>query len=385
MASDGPLALRRARYVRGLQFDHSIAGELRVYKALPWLIGAFATLSTLGRREAAQSRETHARPLILLSLLAVVGFAGVLAYLLWDAGSGSLSIGALAFAIQGALLVLELGPAGDVAVLFGEAARTEKRIDELSILGDDGPRVARSAPTDPLTLVAFDRVQFTYPAGQAPAVDITSLHVRRGEKIAVVGRNGAGKSTLFGLLAGTLATSAGTIEMADDVHVSIALQRATRYPTTIEDNIRLGDPEVDVDAALAVTGSDGALGATRLSEHIGDPAEGTTQISGGQWQRVGLARAFGRRADLLLLDEPSAALDPESEAEFFRAALATPSVETVMLSTHHLANVRFVDRVIVLDAGRVVEDGSHADLMRANGLYARLFESQAKAYEGKGS
>jgi ABC-type multidrug transport system fused ATPase/permease subunit len=162
----------------------------------------------------------------------------------------------------------------------------------------------------------------------------------------------------------------------------MCLQQAVRYPATLPENVSLGHNNVDVERALATVGSDTELMPARhWDDLLGSPETGGANLSGGQWQKVGLARAFGHAADgVLLLDEPSAALDPTAEAEFFRTALSQSRDATVVLSTHHLANARFVDRIIVLDEGRIVADGTHSELMRAGGLYTDMFTKQAASY-----
>jgi ABC-type multidrug transport system fused ATPase/permease subunit len=164
--------------------------------------------------------------------------------------------------------------------------------------------------------------------------------------------------------------------------MSVALQRAVRYPATLQDNVSVGDDGVNVDRAAATAGlGAGGLPLERSGELLGRPGSEGGSLSGGQWQRVGLARAFGHATGgILLLDEPSAALDPAAEAEFFRTALDRAADCTVLLSTHHLANTRFVDRIVVLDEGRIVQEGTHADLMHSGGLYADMFTLQAKSY-----
>jgi ABC-type multidrug transport system fused ATPase/permease subunit len=310
-------------------------------------------------------------------------------WLITGAWNGRLSVAEMVFGIQGALLILDLGPAGDVAGLFRQAVRLER---ELALPGREptpapgagpvaGPVAGPADVGDADVAVACRSLRHVYPGAALAALDIPDLVIRRGERVAVVGRNGAGKSTLFGIVAGFLRPTEGSVAV-DRAGVSIALQRAVRYPATLHENVTLGDRRVDLDSALARVGP-GAVrtGRERADDLLGTPGTHGGNLSGGQWQRVGLARAFGRATGgVLLLDEPSAALDPAAEAEFFRAALHEGHGCTVLLSTHHLANTRFADRIVVLDGGRIVEQGTHADLMRHGGRYADMFTRQARAY-----
>ena len=381
LASEGPLATRRARYVRSLHFNHGVAGELRTFMALPWLLRTFVRLSDAGRAEAFRERQRHAKSVAEYSCLCAIAMLGCLVWLITMAWSGNRGIAELTLGIQGALLVLGLGPAGDVAVLFRRAAQVER-----DLVTTDCVPVARSTSGSSVVVlpdiaVACRSIRHVYPGAEQPALEVPELTIRRGERVAVVGRNGAGKSTLFGIIAGFLEPTEGSVTV-DPEGVSIALQRAVRYPATLRDNINLGDPSVDVNGALATIGRRAEeMALERADELLGGPAVLGGNLSGGQWQRVGLARAFGHaRGGVLLLDEPSAALDPAAEAEFFHTALNRANGAAVLLSTHHLANTRFVDRIVVLDAGRIVQDGAHADLMRIGGLYADMFAMQAKSY-----
>jgi ATP-binding cassette, subfamily B, bacterial len=381
LASQGPLATRRARYIRSLHFDHGIAGELRAFGALPWLLRMFTRLSETGRAEAFRNRQRHARSVATHCLVSTVALLACFLWLITRAWSGGLSIEELTFGVQGALLMLDLGPAGDVAVRFRQTAQVERDLDAAGSTRAPRPVRPAEAAAGPDIVVACHALRHVYPGSDQAALDVPRLEIRRGERVAVVGRNGAGKSTLFGVIAGFLEPTEGSVDV-DPAGVSIALQRAVRYPATLRENVSLGDARVDVKGALATVGSVGRLGGEELmDELLGGPGIHGRNLSGGQWQRVGLARAFGHAAGgVLLLDEPSAALDPAAEAEFFRTALDQAHGRTVLLSTHHLANTRFVDRIVVLDGGRVVQEGTHADLMRRGGLYADMFAVQARSY-----
>lgn len=381
LASEGPLATRRARYVRSLHFEHGVAGELRTFRALPWLLKTFVSLSDAGRAEAFRERQRHAKSVAGYSLLCAIALLGSLAWLITRAWSGNLGIAALALGIQGALLILDLGPTGDVAVRFRQAAQVER--DLATSAGVLPARSVSGSGEDayPDVAVACRSILYVYPGAERAALDVPDMKIRRGERVAVVGRNGAGKSTLFGIIAGFLKPTEGSVDV-DPAGVSISLQRAVRYPATLQENVSLGDCFVDVDRAFATVGRGAeGLALERADELLGGAGIHGGNLSGGQWQRIGLARAFGHATGgVLLLDEPSAALDPAAEAEFFRTALDQANGCTVMLSTHHLANTRFVDRIIVLDGGRIVQEGTHADLMRSGGLYKDMFATQAQSY-----
>jgi ATP-binding cassette, subfamily B, bacterial len=381
LASEGALATRRARYIRSLHFDHSVAGELRTFTALPWLLGLFVSLSATGRAQAFRERQRHIKAVAGCALLSTVALLVGLTWLVLRAWSGNLDIAGLMFGIQGALLMLDLGPAGDVAILFRRAARVERDLAATgeAALATGDSRAPQAARGD--IGVRCRSIRHVYPGAQRTALDVPDLVIHRGERVAVVGRNGAGKSTLFGVIAGFLTPTEGSVAV-DSAGLSVCLQRAVRYPATLPENVGFGHDDVDVERALATVGSGTELmAARRWDDLLSSPGTGGADLSGGQWQRIGLARAFGHAtAGVLLLDEPSAALDPTAEAEFFRTALSQSRGATVVLSTHHLANARFVDRIIVLDEGRIVADGTHSELMRAGGLYADMFTKQAALY-----
>ena len=255
-----------------------------------------------------------------------------------------------------------------------------------------------AAPPAQLREITLTGVGLRYPDRVEAAVDDVSLTIRAGETIALVGENGSGKSTLAAMIAGLRAPTEGTIRWngrpLDDWEpaalrrrVSVALQEHHRWPFTAATNIALGDltddphrPRIETAAAMAAAhdmieelphGYD-----TLLDRTFADGQD----LSGGQWQRITAARAFYRDADLLIMDEPSSALDPRAEDTLFQAIRGRQGRRTTILITHRLANVIHADRIFVLHGGALVEQGTHAELLSADGRYAQLFTLQAAGY-----
>jgi ATP-binding cassette, subfamily B, bacterial len=255
-----------------------------------------------------------------------------------------------------------------------------------------------AAPPKAFDRIDLESVGFTYPSRTEPALTDISLTIRCGEVVALVGENGSGKTTLTKLLAGLYRPSEGVIrwdgqdvdqhDLADlREHVTVIFQDFTRYFLSAHENVaisRIRDLQDDeaVRRAALTAGADGFLGALPNGYHtlLGPAFLGGSDLSLGQWQRVALARAYFRSAPLLILDEPTAALDPRGEYEIFEQVRRLAEGHTVVLVSHRFSSVRAADRILVLDGGRIVEEGSHDALLARGGLYAELFELQASGY-----
>lgn len=380
----------RARYARGLLFSRSLWGEFRVFDAHRWLLGYVMHHSALGRASSTRQRSRHMWKVVASGAVLMVLYFAVFWWLTNAVLDHSTGIAALMLAFQGSLLLLDLGPIGDTAVLYRQAAETESRfratqVESRLCMNAMGATSVRHIDHDQRSLeggkvVSLRQLTFTYPEEKQPAVRIERLDIERGERVALVGRNGAGKSTLLGIMAGYIRGYEGAAEVAPDLAVSVSLQSPAQYPATFRENIEIGRPDADFRQALKELGNEYLLESLSGDDELGSLSFDGKDLSGGQWQRVGLARAVAQRGGVLLLDEPSASLDPKAEAALFQSVMSRDNWDAVVMTTHHLPNVRFVDRIIVLDQGLVVETGSHAELMAADGLYADLFSTQARLY-----
>lgn len=253
----------------------------------------------------------------------------------------------------------------------------EKRRQRMNDRANDGPQGAAD--------LHLSGVNFRYRDACKSALCDIDLSVHAGETIAVVGDNGAGKSSLMKLLASLYAPSEGSIEwrgLNRQPRIVALFQDFARFPLSTRDNLAAGESgEPRARDALQTVGLPHL--ATQLDLPLTLEAQGGTDLSGGQWQRLAIARALAHadEADLLLFDEPTSALDPESEAEIMHLLLKASAGKMALIVSHRLALTRFVDRVVVLEHGRIVESGSHDALIEADGKYARMFQAQARFYQ----
>lgn len=337
----------------------------------------------------------------LLGALSSLAFYGAYAWIGWSAAMGWTTLGGMTMY----LMIFKQGQSSIAASLTAIGKMYEDNLylsnlyeflDE-KIDTNDGTALSGPNPGDG---VRFENVSFAYPGQTIPAVDQISLHLRPGEKLALVGENGSGKTTLIKLLTRLYTPTSGRV-LLDGLDLSewqldalrqrigVIFQDFVRYQLKVGENIGVGDvvhiESRDQQQAAAEKGMahpfidsmDNGYD-TQLGRWFKDGRE----LSGGQWQKIALSRAFMRtQADILVLDEPTSAMDAEAEARIFNHFREVTQKQMAILISHRFSTVRMADQIIVLDKGKVIERGSHEDLIQRNGKYAHLFAIQAKGYQ----
>jgi ATP-binding cassette subfamily B protein len=344
--------------------------------------------------EAART-STKARA-VLTAIIVFIVFTSVIA-ILWvgshDVLTGAITPGRLGqFVLYAAFAAAGLGQLSEVWGEVSAASGAAERLFEILRVEPEitAPRSPHALPTPARGDVAVDNVSFAYPTRpEVRAVDGVSFSVRAGEKVAIVGPSGAGKSTLFHLLlrfydpaSGSISFDGVPVTAADPrevrKHIALVPQDSVVFAASARDNIRFGRPEAnDAEVERAAELAHAAEFIRRLPQGFDTPlGERGVMLSGGQRQRIAIARAILRDAPLLLLDEATSSLDAESETLVQTALEELMRHRTTLVIAHRLATVLSCDRILVMEQGRIVEQGTHASLVAANGLYARLARLQ---------
>ena len=386
-------AQRDADYAYRLAVDPPASKELRLFGLVRWTIERFVArrthLHTL-QYEATRLRE---RPLVWSVLIVTTANVVVAWALVSAAANGGIALGEMVTYAQCVVATSMIAFGGLNWATDGAAAPVAAVQRLLPAMASAGHLASgrRSASGLPTRQIRFRDVTFAYPGG-GPVLDGFDLTIPAGTSLAIVGQNGAGKTTLAKLLCRLYDPQSGAIEI-DGIDVreldltewrtrlAAVFQDFTRFELSLRDNVTpAGAPDDVVYGALEAAG---AAKLTRLDTVLSRGYEGGTELSGGQWQRVALARALcavKEGAGVVLLDEPTAQLDVRGEAEIFERILAATRHCTTILISHRFSTVRHVDRICVLEKGKVVEFGTHAELMALNGRYRTMFDLQAQRF-----
>ncbi|WP_082543614.1 ABC transporter ATP-binding protein [Sphingomonas sp. Leaf339] len=392
---------RELDYVRQVAASADTAKEVKIFGLSPFLIDRYRTIS---RDTYAASRRLALRRAVWGSGFAALGtiaYYAAYAYIAWRAVSGSLSIGDLTF-LAASFLRLR-GLLEGLLTGFSSTAGQALYIDDLfsflrTIPGISSPPNALSFPNPVRQGFVFEDVGFRYPGAERWAVRHLSFTLAPGEVLALVGENGAGKTTLVKLLARLYDPVEGRVlldgrDLRDyDLEalrsaIGVIFQDFVRYNLPAADNIAVGriearDDRARIKAAATASLADGVVAKLPdgYDQMIGKRFRNGVDLSGGEWQKMAIARAYMRDANVLILDEPTAALDARAEYEVFQRFRELSAGRSAVLISHRFSSVRMADRILMLSDGRVESSGTHADLLAASGRYAELFELQAAGY-----
>jgi ABC-type multidrug transport system fused ATPase/permease subunit len=391
-------AQRDAEYAYRLAVDPPAAKELRLFGLAGWVIDRFINRRTLLHKLQYEATRLREKP-VVWSMLLVIG-ANVLVFwsLAQTASAGRIELGALVIYAQSAFGTSMIAFGGLNWALHSSAAPVAAvlRLEPAMANGGVLASGTREAAGQPAREIRFRDVTFAYPSGgSAPVLSGFDLTIPAGSSLAIVGQNGAGKTTLAKLLCRLYDPQSGAIEI-DGVdlrdfdlaawreRITAVFQDFIRFELPLRDNVAPAAPDAPDGAILAALAEAGASHLASLDTVLARGYDGGTDLSGGQWQRVALARALCAvhlGAGVVLLDEPTAQLDVRGEAEIFDRILSATRQCTTILISHRFSTVRHADRICVLEHGKVIELGTHEELMALGGRYRTMFDLQAQRFE----
>jgi len=392
---------RQLEYIRQMGASVETAKEVKIFNLNRFFITRFRELSN--RFFAANRRLARRRAFwgALLAALGTLGYYVAYAYIAWRTVTGDFSIGDLTF-LAGSFLRLRQLLEG-LLVGFSQVAGQALYLDDLFSFFEIQPEIRSPANAMPMPQpiakgFAFENVGFRYPDAERWALRALDFELRAGEVLALVGENGAGKTTLVKLLARLYDPAEGRILLdgrdlreydldALRANIGVIFQDFVRYHLTAGENIGVGQIDAMHDQARIREAARRAMADQVVAslhrgydQVIGRRFRNGVDLSGGQWQKIAIARAYMRDAQVMILDEPTAALDARSEFEVFKRFKELSNNRTAVLISHRFSSVRMADRILVLNEGRLEASGTHEQLLAQGGRYAELFELQAAGY-----
>lgn len=393
---------RELDYLRYVGASDTTAKEVKIFGLSDFLIHRFARLADNyyeANRKLSIRRTTWGT---LFNGFGILAYYAAYFFIIRDAVNQTISIGDLTFLSGSFMRLRQLlqGMLGRFSSIAQSALYLQDLFDFFEITA------AIQSPDQPQTFprplshgITFENVGFQYPGTERWAVRGLSFHLEAGEKLALVGENGAGKTTLVKLMARLYDPSEGRIlidgqdirdyDLADlRKAIGVIFQDFVKWQMAARENIGVGRVEAMLDEPKILQAAEKSLADTVIGkldggydQMLGRRFQKGVDLSGGEWQKIALGRAYMRDAELLILDEPTAALDARAEYEVFERFSELTHGKTAVLISHRFSTVRMADRILVLRGGEMVELGSHEDLVAAKGLYAELFELQAQGYQ----
>jgi ATP-binding cassette, subfamily B, bacterial len=394
-------ARREMEYVRNLGGSRESAKELKLFGLGPFLVDRYRGISKELHRQTVALAQRRLVMGLLLAVLGTIGYYGSYAFAIHQTVTGLLTIGTLtlvAGAIAGSSSNIQ-AVLGTFSSIAGQALFLTDLLEFFSVR----PKIvskpdALPAPRPIRRGFEFKNVSFSYPGSSKLVLNNISFRLETSERIALVGKNGEGKTTIVKLLTRLYDPTAGQI-LLDGVdlreynledlwkEIGVIFQDFMRYDLTSSENIAIGRIEkrnnlIPIRAAAVRSLADEVIQGlpNHYDQRLGCRFEGGVDLSGGEWQRIALARAYLRDAQLLILDEPTASLDAQSEHEVFRRFAELTEGKMSLVISHRLSTVRIADRILVLDNGKIAEQGRHEQLITVGGGYAKMFELQAASY-----
>ncbi|BAZ07773.1 ABC transporter ATP-binding protein [Calothrix sp. NIES-3974] len=391
---------RQHYYIETLAAREDFAKEVKLYQLGDFLQRRYRRIFELFYREDRDLTVKRGVWGYLLSLLSTGTFYLAYGWIVWETVMGKISLGDMTMY----LTVFRQGQTTFASALTAVGGMYEDNLylsNLYSFLEVEVPACFGTARVGlvPGDGIRFEDVSFIYPGREQPALSHISLHLRPGEKLAIVGENGSGKTTLIKLLTRLYHPTSGRILLDGldiqkwDVDVlrrriGVIFQNFVRYQFTVGENIGVGDVEYIDDSRQWQFAAQQGMSWDFIQElpgqfntQLGKWFKSGQELSGGQWQKIALSRAFMRRnADILILDEPTSAIDPQAEYEIFERLRLLTKRQMVILISHRFSTVRMADKIAVIESGKMIEYGTHQELINLGGRYATLFALQAAGY-----
>ncbi|MDR2177937.1 MAG: ABC transporter ATP-binding protein/permease [Treponema sp.] len=389
---------RRYSTLAGMLRSRDYIKENRLFRSSDYLIGAYRDRLAARNREYEQFYFKHLRRHFTQQNITKIAQLGSALLLLWLFLNGNLSIGLLITLTLSVFNGLFQSLSGCMIFFRASGYHIKSFVyyEKYFSLSEDSYGDTENLPGD--CSIEFDDVRFTYPGTDREILKGLSFTVKHGEKVSLVGQNGEGKTTMVKLLLGLFQPTGGEIRIGGKPLSAYSpelrrrifgpvFQDFIKYSISLGENVGIGDVDnmaraEAVSAAMEKGGVDFANSLENGADTLlGRDFEGGVDLSGGQWQRVAIARAFMGDKPILILDEPTSQLDPMAESRIYSDFAGMAAGKTAIFITHRLGSTMITDRILVIAEGRVVQSGSHAELMREGGLYADMFNSQKQWYE----